>query len=132
MIDETIAPLIDIMNRISFIETLSCCGGHPEESAVEEYGYAVANVIFDIENESENAIRWYNMVQDILRLRKNASVNHEHAFVFEKKFLLNGDGYLSWQWELKIQATATTPEMCREGLDEGIDFLISYFREVSV
>ena len=53
-LDETIAPLIEVMNRVSYIETLSSCGGHPEESAVQEYGHAVGNVVFEIEDEPEN------------------------------------------------------------------------------
>jgi len=131
MIDETIVPLIEAMNEVAFIETFSSCGGHPEESAVEEYGYAVANVIFDIEEESENVIRWYGMMQDILRRRKKTPAAREHAFIFEQKYILNSEGYLCWQWELKVQATATTPAACREGLDEGLGFLTAYFREVA-
>ena len=53
-LDETIAPLIEAMNRVSFIETFSSCGGHPEESAVQEYGYAVGNIVFEIEDEPYN------------------------------------------------------------------------------
>ena len=128
--DETIAPLIEVMNQVPYIVTLSCCGGHPEESAVKEYGYAVATVVFDIEDEAENAIRWYDVVQDILRCRKAQQLSREHAFIFEKKFILNEEGYLSWQWELKIQATGKTPEQCRTGLDEGIAFLTDYFRNI--
>lgn len=130
-LDETIAPLIEAMNRVSFIETLSSCGGHPEESAVQEYGYAVGNVVFEIEDEPENAIRWYGMMQDILTRRKAETLEREHAFIFAKKFSLNPDGYLCWQWDLKIQATGKTPEECRRGLDEGIAFLTAYFRKVA-
>ncbi len=129
-IDETIAPLIEAMNKVPYLTTLSCCGGHPEESAVKEYGYAIATVVFDIEDEAENAIRWYGVVQDILSRRKAQQLSLEHAFIFEKKFILNADGYLSWQWELKIQATGKTPEQCRAGLNEGIAFLIDYFRNI--
>ena len=129
-IDETIAPLVEAMNKVPYLATLSCCGGHPEESAVKEYGYAVATVIFDIEDEAENIIRWYGVVQDILSRRKAQQLSREHAFIFEKKFILNADGYLSWQWELKIQATGKTPEQCRAGLDEGIAFLTEYFRNM--
>ena len=129
-IDETIAPLIEAMNEVPYLVTLSCCGGHPEESAVKECGYAVATVVFDIEDEAENAIRWYDTVQDILRRRKGQRLCREHAFIFEKKFILNEDNYLSWQWELKIQATGKTPEECRVGLDEGIASLTDYFRDI--
>lgn len=129
-VDETIAPLIEAMNKVPYLVTLSCCGGHPEESAVKEYGYAVATVVFDIEDEQENAFRWYDTVQDILRRRKGQQVCREHAFIFEKKFILNEDNYLSWQWELKIQATGKTPDECRVGLDEGIASLTDYFRNI--
>ena len=129
-LDETIAPLIEAMNRVSFLETLSSCGGHPEESAIKEYGYAVGNVVFEIEDEPENAIRWYVMMQDILTCRKTEALKREHAFIFAKKFSLNPDGYLCWQWDFKIQATGKTPDVCRQGLDEGIAFLTAYFREV--
>ena len=128
-LDETISPLIEAMNRVSFIETLSSCGGHPEESAVREYGYAVGNVVFEIEDEPGNAIRWYVMMQDILARRKAEAIKREHAFIFAKKFSLNPDGFLCWQWDFKIQATGKTPDECREGLDEGIVFLTAYFRE---
>ena len=129
-IDETIAPLIEAMNKVPYLTTLSCCGGHPEESAVKEYGYAVATVVFDVEDEAENAIRWYGVVQDILTRRKAQQLSREHAFIFEKKFMLNADGYLCWQWELKIQATGKMPEQCRAGLDEGIAFLTGYFQNI--
>ena len=122
-IDETIAPLVEAMNRLSFIETLSSCGGHPEESVVSEYGYAVANVVFEIEEEAENAVRWYGILQDILRRRKASQLKREHAFIFSKKFSLNSEGYLAWQWDLKIQATGKTTEACRAGLNEGIKLL---------
>ncbi len=130
-LDETIAPLIEAMNRVAFIETLSSCGGHPEESSVQEYGYAVANVVFEIEDEPQNAIRWYGMLQDVLLRRKKQQMKREHAFIFAKKFSLNPDGYLAWQWDVKIQATGMTPEECRTGLDEGIAFLAAYFDEVA-
>ena len=129
-LDETIAPLIEAMNRVLFIETFSSCGGHPEEAAVQEYGYAVGNVVFEIEDEPENAMRWYGMMQDILTRRKTETLEREHAFVFAKKFGLNPDGFLCWQWDLKIQATGKTPDECRQGLDEGITFLTAYFGEI--
>ena len=129
-IDETIAPLIEAMNKVPYLTTLSCCGGHPEESAVKDYGYAITTVVFDVEDEAENAIRWYGVVQDILSRRKAQQLSLEYAFIFEKKFILNEDEFLSWQWELKIQATGKTPEQCRAGLDEGIAFLTNYFRNI--
>ena len=130
-IDGTIAPLIKAMNEVPCIVTLSCCGGHPEESAVKEYGYAVATVVFDIEDEPENAIHWYGIVQDILRRRKAQKLSREYAFIFEKKFILNEESNLSWQWELKIQATGKSAEECRAGLDEGIAFLTAYFQGIA-
>ncbi len=130
-LDETVAPLIEAMNRVSFIETLSSCGGHPEESAVREYGYAVANIVFEIEDEPGNAIRFCGMMQDVLTRRKAEALKREHAFIFAKKFALNPDGYLCWQWDLKIQATGKTPDECRRGLDEGIAFLTTFFQEVA-
>lgn len=130
-LDETIVPLIAAMNRVSFLETLSSCGGHPEESAVREYGYAVANVVFEIEDEAENAIRWYDMLQDVLRRRKQRRLRREHAFIFAKKFSLNPQSYLAWQWGLQIQASGKTPEECRAGLDEGLAFLTAYFQEAA-
>ncbi len=148
-LDETIAPLIEAMNRVSFIETLSSCGGHPEESAVREYGYAVGTVVFEVEDEPENAIRWYGMMQDILTRRKAETLERARAagstaggagwtrcagagaFIFAKKFGLNPDGYLCWQWDLKIQATGKTPDECRRGLGEGIAFLTVFFREIA-
>lgn len=126
-LDDTIAPLVEAMNHVPFLATLSSCGGHPEESAVREYGYAVATVVFDVKDEAENAIRWYGIVQDILRTRKAERPQREHAFIFAKKFCLNPDGFLSWQWDLKIQATGKMPAECRAGLDEGVTFLTEYF-----
>ncbi len=128
-LDTAIAPLVEAMNRVPFIATLSSCGGHPEESSVREYGYAVANVVFDLKDEAENAIRWFGMVQDVLRARKAERPRREHAFIFAKKFCLNLDGYLTWQWDLKIQATGKSPAECRAGLDDGIAFLTSYFNK---
>ncbi len=129
-LDETVAPLISAMNHVPFLVTLSSCGGHPEESAVREYNYAVANVVFEIKDEAGNAIRWYGMLQEILRSRKSERPQREHAFIFAKKFWLNLDGFLAWQWDLKIQATGQTPAECRAGLDEGIGFLTTYFNKI--
>lgn len=131
-LDETIAPLIEMMNRLPFIETFSSCGGHPEESSVQEYGYAVANVVFEIEDEPENVLRWYGVMREILVRRKAEALEHEHAFIFAKMFSLNSDGNLGWQWGLKIQATGKKPEECRSGLDEGIAFLTSFFQEITI
>ena len=130
-LDEIIAPLIEAMNLVPFIETFSSCQGHPEESAVHKYGYAVANVVFEIEDEPENIIHWYGMMQDILARRKDQPLKCEHAFIFSKKYALNPDGYLCWQWDLKVQATGKTPRECRVGLDEGISFLTICFKEAA-
>ena len=130
-LDETIAPLVAAMNRVSFIETLSSCGGHPEEAAVREYGYAVANVVFEVADEAQNAIRWYGILQDVLHARRKRRLEREHAFIFSKKFSLNADGYLAWLWDVKVQASGVTPEECRAGLDEGIAFLTAKFHEVA-
>lgn len=119
------------MNGVPFIATLSSCGGHPEGSSVHEYGHAVANVVFDLKDEAENAIHWYGMVQDILQARKTERPDREHAFIFARKFCLNPDGYLAWQSDLKIQATGKTPVECRAGLDEGIAFLTAYFMKMA-
>jgi len=50
-IDHGMRPLIEAMNTVSYIETYSCCEGHPEEAAVKQYGYAVANVVLEIKHE---------------------------------------------------------------------------------
>ena len=83
-LDETIAPLIEAMNRVAFIETLSSCGGHPEESSVQEYGYAVGNVVFEIEDEPQNAIRWYGMLQDVLLRRKKQQMKRSTLLFLPK------------------------------------------------
>jgi len=124
-IDVIMEPLIKAMNSIPYIETFSCCEGHPEESAVKNYGYAVANVVFEIKDEPQYLISWLFLVQEILRGRKN--VRKGFAFIFEKKYSLNIDNGLSWNWEVKIQATGETPEVCRKGLDEGIEYLTEKF-----
>lgn len=130
-LDETIRPLIAALNRVEFIETFSSCGGHPEEAAFEEYDYAVANVVFEIEEEPENAMRWYGMIQNALRQHKNQPRKFDHTCIFSKTYSLNPAGYLAWQWNLKIQATGKTSADCRQGLDEGIAFLVAYFSEVA-
>lgn len=126
-IDDIMKPLIEAMNKIPYIETFSCCGGHPEESAVQEYGYAVANVVFEINDEPRNLIAWLTLAQNILRKRKAADVDREFAFIIEKKYSLNEDNNLSWDWEVKIQATGKNPEECRLSLNDGIKFLTEEF-----
>ncbi|GAG10560.1 unnamed protein product, partial [marine sediment metagenome] len=85
-IDEVMNPLIEAMNKIPYIETYSCCQGHPEESAVKEYGYAVANIVFEVKDEPQNLIPWLLFVQEILRQRKKLTVKREFAFIVEKKY----------------------------------------------
>lgn len=122
-IDDGMHLLIKAMNEIEYIETFSCCEGHPEETAVSGYGYAVANIIFEIIDEPHNLITWMTFAQHILRQRKRISPENEFAYIIEKKFSLNTDGNLGWDWEVKIQATGESPEECRMGLDEGVAFL---------
>lgn len=129
-IDDVMDPLIEAMNKIPYIETFSCCEGHPEESAVREYGYSVANVIFEIKDEPQNLITWLSFAQEILRKRKKATVNREFAFIIERKYTLNEDNNLGWEWEIKIQATGKSSEECRLGLNEGITFLSCIFKEM--
>ncbi|MFQ5823881.1 MAG: hypothetical protein ACE5IT_05075 [bacterium] len=128
-IDDAMKPLIEAMNKIPYIETFSCCEGHPEESAVRQYGYSVANVIFEIKDEPQNLIAWLSFAQEILRQRKRATVNKEFAFIIEKKYNLNEDNNIGWEWEIKIQATGKSSEECRLGLDEGIAFLSRIFEK---
>ncbi|MHC4173955.1 MAG: hypothetical protein ACYST5_13590, partial [Planctomycetota bacterium] len=94
---------------------------------VKEYGYAVANVIFEIKDEPQNLIAWLAFAQGILRQRKKTTVDKEFAFIIEKKYSLNEDNNLGWDWEVKIQATGETPQDCRKGLDDGIAFLTGMF-----
>lgn len=130
-VDNIMKPLIEAMNKIPYIETFSCCEGHPEESAVQEYGYAVANIIFDIKEEPRNLVAWLSFAQEILRRRKNMTVDREFAYIIEKKYSLNEDNNLGWEWEIKIQATGKSKEECRNGLDDGIRFLTKLFAEES-
>lgn len=126
-IDDAMKPLIEAMNGIPYIETFSCCEGHPEESAVQQYGYAVANIIFEVKDEPENLISWLAFAQEILRQRKKTTVDKEFAFIIEKKYSLNEDNNLGWEWEIKIQATGEIPQDCRKGLNDGIGFLTGMF-----
>ncbi len=126
-IDDVMSPLIGAVNKIPYIETFSCCKGHPEESAVEEYGYAVANVIFEIKDEPQNLITWLLFTQEILRQRKKMALKREFAFIIEKKYGLNEDNNLSWEWEIKIQATGKSAEDCGKGLYDGIKYLTNIF-----
>ena len=126
-IDNVMNPLIESMNKIPYIETFSCCEGHPEESAVQEYGYAVANIIFEVKDEPQNLVAWLSFGQDLLRQRKEAILKTEFAFIIEKKYSLNEDNNLAWDWEIKIQATGKNQEECRKGLNDGIEFLTARF-----
>lgn len=126
-IDAAMKPLIELMNRVPYIETFSCCEGHPEESAVKHYGYAVATVIFEIKDEPQNSASWFLLAREILQERKKITPQKEFAFIIEKKYSLGEDNNLGWLWEIKIQATAKTPQDCRRGLDEGIAFLLKIF-----
>lgn len=126
-IDEIMKPLITAMNSVSYIETFSCCQGHPEESAVKSYGYAVANVVFEIKDEPRNLVTWFSLAQEILRQRKAIVPAKEFAFIIEKKYSLNEDNNLGWSWGIRIQATAKTVQECRQGLDAGIEFLKKIF-----
>ena len=130
-VDDIMRPLIEAMNEIPYVETFSCCEGHPEESAVQEYGYAVANIIFEIKDEPQNLIAWLSFAREILKQRKDTTVNREFAFIMEKKYSLNEDNNLGWEWEMKVQATGKSKEECRSGLDDGIRFLTKVFVEES-
>ena len=126
-IDDVMNSLVEAMNRMPYVETFSCCEGHPEESAVQKYGYAVANIIFEIKDEPQNLIVWLSFAQEILRQRRKISAEREFAFIIEKKLSLNEDNNLAWDWEIKIQATGETSQECRRGLDDGIKFLTELF-----
>lgn len=126
-IDRAMRPLIEAMNQIPYIETFSCCEGHPEESAVKHYGYAVATVVFEIKDEPKNLASWLLLAQKILQERKKIVLQREFAFIIGKKYSLNEENKLDWCWEIKIQATAKTSQDCRQGLDEGIAFITKIF-----
>lgn len=126
MADVSIESLISFMNKIPYIETLSCCGGHPEESAIPGFRYGVANVHFEIREEQHNLFKWYSRIESILRQRKQFKTKYDWSLIVEKQFLIEDDS-LAWDWVLKIQATAKTDEECRNGLDEGIKFLTDIF-----
>ncbi len=127
--DDTIKSLIETINRIHYLETISCCGGHPEEAAVKEYGYAVANIVLIVRDEHENVFNWHQIIKQILADRKKTNPKNEFAFVIGKVYGLNEKGNLSWTWKITIQATGKTPDQCRAGLDEGIDFLEREFKQ---
>lgn len=126
MADKPIELLISAMNKVSYIETLSCCGGHPEESALPGFKYGIANVHFEIREEQYNLFKWYRLIESILRERKQFKTKYDWSLIAEKQFLIQDDS-MAWDWVLKIQATAKTEEECRSGLDEGIKFLTDIF-----
>lgn len=127
MADECIDLLISVMNKIPFIETTSCCGGHPEESAVPGLKYGIANVHFEIKDEPHNLFKFYRLIEDILRQRREFKARQDWSLIVEKQFLLEDDS-LTWNWVIKIQASAKTFKGCRNGLDEGIKFLTDIFK----
>ena len=55
-IDQAMGPLIEAMNRMPYIQTFSCCEGHPEEAAVRKYGYAVANIVLECKSIKESKV----------------------------------------------------------------------------
>lgn len=127
MKDESIELLISVMDKVSYIETLSCCGGHPEESAVPGFKYGIANVHFEIKEEQHNLFKWYQLTEAILRERKRLKTKFDWSLIIEKQFMVEDD-CLAWDWVIKIQAAAKTNEECRKSLDEGIKFLTDTFK----
>ena len=128
MADVSIESLISLMNQIPYLETLSCCGGHPEESAVPGFKYGVANVHFEIKEEQHNLFKWYQLIESVLGERKRFNAKYDWSLIVEKQFMFEDD-YLVWDWVIKVQATARTNEECRDGLDEGIKFLTDIFKK---
>jgi hypothetical protein len=127
MTDTSIDLLISTMNKIPYIQTLSCCGGHPEELAVPGFKYGIANIHLEIKDEQHNLFKWYSLIERILHQRKQFRTKYNWSLIIAKQFLLE-DIFLAWNWILKIQAEAKTNEECRNGLDEGIKFLIDIFK----
>ena len=71
-------------------------------------------------------------VENLKILDEMFDLNENHVIelcelIIEKKYSLNEDNNLGWDWEIKIQATGETPQDCRKGLDDGIAFLTRLF-----
>jgi len=67
------------------------------------------------------------LAQEILRRRKETTVQREFAYTIVQQYSLNEDNNLGWEWEIKIQATGKTSGECRKGLDDGIRLLTEMF-----
>ncbi|MBI2251588.1 MAG: hypothetical protein HYU63_02330 [Armatimonadetes bacterium] len=128
MSDKSMHKLISIMNEIPYIETFSCCGGHPEESAVEGLKWAIANIHFEIKEEQYNLFKWYSLIETILLERKKLKPKYSWGFIVEKQFLLE-DNFLIWRWTLKVEVEGETYEKCQSGLEEGVKFLSDIFEK---
>lgn len=126
-VDEEIAPLVEAMNGVDFIGTISCCAGHPDEKA-EDFQYAVANVVFEVKDEPRNLFRWYQLMERILRARQTLKVVHDFACTFDKRYSLGEEGALSWVWILKVEGGGRDASACRAALDEGLAFLAESFQ----
>lgn len=128
MIDPKIQRLVETINLLGFINTVSCCEGHPDEE-VKGFQYAVANVIFAVKDEPRNLFRWYRLMEQILRARQAANVMHDFSCNFDKRFSLGEDDTLCWDWVLKIQGCGRNAAESRAALDEGITFLTKLFQQ---
>jgi hypothetical protein len=120
--DQEIAPLVATLNGTGFIRTLSSCAGHPDEK-LEGFQYAVANVVFDIEDEPDNLFRFYRFIEELYKRRTAVRTEHEFSFSFDKRLTLGEHDTLTWDWILRVQGSGTGPIQCRKALDAAFGFL---------
>jgi len=96
VIDRKIKPLVDALNSIGYIRTISSCQGHFDREDYEDYH---ANVIFEVKKEDKHKVEG---LADII-LGETADTFYEGiVHVMNRYYRVPGDKELRDNWEIDI------------------------------
>ncbi len=95
-IEKGIKPLVDILNSVSYITTVSSCEGHPEKNDDNSPYYP--NVIFEIKEGCEQAVE--SLIDRILPFATPPS--SEMPADISKIYLKDLDGGLNYAWRIEL------------------------------
>lgn len=95
-IESRIKPLVDIMNDVPFIKTISSCEGHYDPQSTEE---RKAYVLFESNISSRKSLEELMLKIYALTSKRWPEA---HLDFYQKVYALPGENYLCRHWELRI------------------------------
>lgn len=129
-IDRPIRSLVEAMNSIPFIETLSSCAGHPERhKSMNATQYAQAIVDFRIINEDKWGLTWIALLNQLLLQQER---NKEGQAVTAYRWYRVCNGKFMWEWELRISVCERSSQACRDMLNREFFWLTDFFQSIEL